>query len=126
MFKRTFAAAVVTGAALITGFATAGTATADPQNVATEPGHGHSMTILGNLCVAPWQWNGPIEALTAGHTAGYVACNGNTVGTDGGGHHLSILDNACVAPWQWNGPIEALTVGHTADYVACNDNVVNG
>jgi hypothetical protein len=118
MLRKFFAATAITGAALFFGFATAGTAAATPSH---GPDGDGGVSILNNLCVAPWQWNGPIEVLTGGHSASYAACNGNGNGaTEEGG--VSILDNLCVAPWQWNGPLEALTVGHTADYVACNGN----
>lgn len=120
MLRKSLAAAVITGAALFTGFVAAGTASAEPM--AAGGGHGDGdggVSILGNLCVAPWQWNGPIEAATVGHVADYAACNGN--GNDNGAD-VSILDNLCVAPWQWNGPIEALTGGHITSYAACNGN----
>ncbi|WP_436501557.1 hypothetical protein [Actinokineospora sp. HUAS TT18] len=126
MFTRILTVAAATGAALLAGL---GTASAAPAHIPSgDHDHGnYTISILGNACVAPWQWNGPLEAGTVGHGAGYAACNGNSTNTNGGeGYTLSILDNACVAPWQWNGPIEALTAGHWVEYAACNDNVANG
>lgn len=118
MLKKTLAITALTGAALGLAVATAGTASAAPRH---EPPN-QSVSILSNACVAPWQWNGPIEAGTIGHVNAYEACNGNTAGGYGEGQHLSILDNLCVAPWQWNGPLEILTAGHESAYVACNGN----
>ena len=121
--KKAALGAVVTGASLATCCALAlpaSAATAGGPWGSGMPSTGSSVSILNNLCVAPWQWNGPGEGLTAGHKAAYAACNGNS--DPGAGSSVSILNNLCVAPWQWNGPVEALTGGHEADYAACNGN----
>ncbi|MFF1615686.1 hypothetical protein ACFVYA_48820 [Amycolatopsis sp. NPDC058278] len=113
MMKKTlFAAAVIGGAMLAVA------APASAGEVGHHPGGG--ISIGDNLCAAPWQWNGPIEALHAGHAPSYAACNNNSTGGGHGG--ISILDNACLLPWQWNGPLELLTVDHNPSYVACNGN----
>ena len=123
--KKAALGAVITGASLATCCALA-----LPASAATTggpwgsgmPSTGSSVSILNNLCVAPWQWNGPGEALTSGHKAVYVACNGNggSSSSAGSGQAVGILGNPCVAPWQWNGPVEALITGHQASYKACN------
>lgn len=41
---------------------------------------GHGISIADNACVAPWQWNGPLEIFTVDHAPSYVACNGNSAG----------------------------------------------
>ncbi len=79
MLRKFFAATAITGAALFFGVATAGAASASP----TGDGHGGpgddgGVSILNNLCVAPWQWNGPIEALTVGHAP--VLCSSTNGG----------------------------------------------
>lgn len=116
MLKKFFAATAITGAALFFGAASASASPIDDIDV-----DGDGVSILNNLCVAPWQLNGPLEILTGGNTDMYVACNGNGNGaiSEGG---VSVLDNLCVAPLQLNGPLEILTVGNWSKYVACNLN----
>jgi len=125
VFTRFLTVAAATGAALFAGL---GTASAAPAHMPAD-GDGHpnyTINILSNACVAPWQWNGPIEGGTVGHGSGYAACNGNTANTAAEGYTLDLAGNACVLPWQWNGPLEALTAGHWVEYAACNDNTSNG
>ncbi len=112
MMKKTLFAAAVIGGAML--------AVAAPASAGEGHHPGGGISIGDNLCAAPWQWNGPIEALHAGHAPSYAACNNNSTGGGHGG--ISILDNACLLPWQWNGPLELLTVDHNPSYVACNGN----
>jgi hypothetical protein len=121
--KKAALGAVVTGASLATCCALALPASAATTGRAGSYGDGGTgSSFLNNLCAAPWQWNGPGEALTLGHMAVYAACNGNKVSSAGSGQGASFLNNLCAAPWQWNGPGEAFTAQHTADYTACNGN----
>ncbi|WP_090046923.1 hypothetical protein [Lentzea fradiae] len=74
--------------------------------------HDHAAT----LCAAPWQWNGPLSLLHAGHASGYAACGGG----HGRGSDISVLDDACAVPWGWDGPLEIVTVDLSRSHFACD------
>jgi hypothetical protein len=107
--KALFTTAVIGGALL------AATAPAS----AGEHDRSGGIRVAGNLCAAPWQWNGPASLLHEGHVPGYAACDDDHAADD---QRISVLDNACVSPWRWNGPLEIFTIDHSPSYVACDSN----
>ena len=71
----------------------------------------------GDLCAAPWQWNGPLALLHEDHASGYVSCNDDHAAGD---HGISVLDDGCAMPWRWNGPLEIFTFDRPPSRAACD------
>lgn len=65
-FGKAIAVAALSGAALVTAGVSSASALAPSMTEAPEV----------NVCLAPWQWNGPFEVLHAGKVTSYAACNG--------------------------------------------------
>lgn len=101
VFAALLAAMTFVGAAFV-----ASSATAEP-----------SVNVGNNFCPAPWQWNGPFEGLTTGHSSEYTACTGR----DGELTDASGFGNdMCLLPWQWNGPVNVALAGMSSSYAACD------
>jgi hypothetical protein len=110
---KTMRLAAVVAAAAFAGLALgAAPATANDQPL---------VSVGGNACVAPWNWNGPGNILNNDETVDYKACNHNNNGSNPG--VVDVLDNACVAPWLWNGPLNIANDSPSTSYKVCAHNV---
>lgn len=102
--RKPLAFATITGIAIATPMMASAPAMADDDAPQTTVGDG--------TCMAPSQWNDPLDIAT--DYTDYTddsACTGTDADADQaqGEGHAGGLDDSCVAPWYWTGPGDALT-----------------
>lgn len=100
--RKPLAFATITGIAIATPMMASAPAMADDDGPQTTVGDG--------TCMAPSQWNDPLDIAT--HYTDYAdspACSGGEAGQEQGTAQSDGPDDSCVAPWYWSGPGDALT-----------------